>query len=86
MAELPDAKRWFQGFIDVTRWIKDIGTIIRIIIVLAITYVLVIGGMALYKHWMPKPKTPTIHHVETIEGKCEIMQDKQTKWGFINLW
>ena len=59
MAELPDAKKWFSGFIDVTRYIKDAGTIIRMVVIVASCYALLIGGIALYKKWVPPPKQKT---------------------------
>ena len=85
--ELPDAKKWFTGFIDVTRYIKDFGTIIRFVLILCVAYLLVVGGTALWKRAMPKPKVPTVSSVDC-KGNCEISGDvdKRVKWGFVNLW
>ena len=85
MPELPDAKKWFTGFIDVTRYIKDIGTIIRAILIICIAYLLVVGGVSLWKRAMPKPKVPTVTTLNNT-GPCEVNGDKKTKFGLINLW
>ena len=85
--ELPNAGKWFNGFIDVTRWIKDIGTILRIIVIIVVAYILFVGAIALWKKWIPAPKkkTPTtIESVNCTNGKCEISSgDKTSKFGVI---
>ena len=83
--ELPDAKKWFTGFIDVTRWIKDIGTLIRVVIIIIVAYLLFVGGVAAWKWVMPKPKVPTVSVLNNT-GPCEVNGDKKTKFGLINLW
>jgi hypothetical protein len=87
MPELPDAKKWAFGFVDITRWIKDVGTLIRIVIIIAICYLLYVGGVAIWKRVVPI-KEPQ-NSVETINcpgGKCEVTTgDKRTNWGFINI-
>lgn len=56
--ELPDFGKWITGFIDVTRWIKDIGTLLRIVAIVGMAYVLLVGGIALWKRWIPVKKEP----------------------------
>lgn len=85
MAELPDAKKWFTGFIDITRWLKDIGTLIRLVAILVIAYILLVGGIALWKKWIPKPKPPKPPiTINDIYGDSKVEQgDKTSKFGII---
>ena len=85
--ETPDAKKWLVGFADVTRWIKDIGTLIRIVVIIAVCYLLFVGGMALWRRIVPpKPPIRAIESVNCAGGKCDIVTgDKRTNWGFINI-
>jgi hypothetical protein len=84
MAELPDAKKWFTGFIDVTRWIKDGGTLIRLVLIAFILFLLVIGIKQIKSLFIKKP-TPV---VETVTGGTVKIDtgEKKNKFGLFNLW
>jgi len=85
MPELPDAKKWFGGFFDVTRYIKDIGTILRVVLILFVAYLIVVGCVALWRRAMPQqPILPTVETVNT--ETCDIAHKKAWKFGLINLW
>lgn len=84
MAELPDAKKWFTGFIDVTRWIKDGGTLIRLALIVVILFLLVIG-IKQVKGFFARKQIPV---VETVTGGTVKIDtgEKKIKNGLFNLW
>jgi hypothetical protein len=84
MPELPDAKKWFTGFFDVTRWIKDSGTLIRLILITIIVIAVVFGLAQIKAMFNRKPA----HVIDTISGGTNkvITGDTKTKWGLLNLW
>jgi arginine exporter protein ArgO len=81
--ELPNAKKWFNGFFDVTRYIKDFGAMLRFVIIVGIIYLLILGSFVLYKKYTtPKQKT-TIGEVSG--GKIDASTcDTKTKIGVVN--
>ena len=86
MPELPDAKKWFTGFIDVTRWIKDVGTLGRLLMIAAIFFLLVIGAGKARQLFFPRAQAP----VPTISGGENTLdysqQKTKNKIGVFNLW
>lgn len=83
MAELPDAKKWFTGFFDVTRYIKDLGTIFRMILILSVIYLVGIGGLAMYKRIVAKKEKTTIG---AVTGNVDASTcNTKTKIGLINI-
>lgn len=84
MAELPDAKKWFTGFIDVTRWIKDGGTLVRLVLIAVILFLLVIG-IKQVKGFFVRKQIPV---VETVTGGSVKIDtgEKRIKNGLFNLW
>jgi len=91
MPELPDAKKWFTGFFDITRWIKDGGILLRIVGILGVCYLLYVGGTALWRKMVPpKPVPRIVETVNSTNGKVEVVNEKKIekkiKFGLINLW
>ena len=84
MPELPDAKKWFTGFFDVTRWIKDGGTLIRLVLIVIILFLLVIG-IKQVKGFFVKKQTPVVETVTGGSVKIDTGEKKQ-KFGIFNLW
>jgi hypothetical protein len=83
LAELPDAKKWFTGFFDVTRYIKDFGTILRMILILSLIYFIGMGGVAFYKRIISKKEKTTIGQVQ---GNVDASTcNTKTKIGLINI-
>lgn len=83
MGELPDAKKWFGGFFDVTRYIKDLGTIFRMVLIIGVIYLVGIGGLAMYKRIAAKPAKTTIGAVSG--GKVDASTNgTKTKIGVLN--
>lgn len=85
MAEVFEWKKWFSGMVDVTRILKDAGTLIRMVFIISVAYLLLVGGVSIWKRAMPKPKVPTVQNVEC-KGNCEISGDKKMKVGLLNIW
>lgn len=88
MAELPDAGKWFTGFFDVTRYIKDFGTILRAVLIVTVAYLLFVGGVAVWKKFIPSKPKPVVHTIESITGgdnsKCDLSSgERVNKFGFI---
>ncbi len=84
MPELPDAKKWFTGFIDVTRWIKDGGTLVRLVLIAVILLLLVLG-LKQIKGFFVRKQIPVI---ETVTGGTVKVDtgEKKNKFGIFNLW
>ena len=84
MPELPDAKKWFTGFIDVTRWIKDGGTLIRLVLIAVILLLLVLG-LKQVKGFFVRKQIPVIESVSGGSVKVDT-GEKKIKNGIFNLW
>ena len=81
--ELPNAKKWFGGFLDVTRYIKDFGAMLRFVIIGGIIYCLVLGSFIMYKKYTKPLQKTTIGTVQG--GKIDASTcDTKTKVGVIN--
>lgn len=86
MPELPDAKKWFTGFFDVTRWIKDGGTLIRLLIISLSIFLLALGAGKL-KQLFYSRKLPQIPNITGGENTFDNSQQKtKNKIGLFNLW
>lgn len=83
MGEAWDWKKAFLGLVDPTRWMKDMLTGVRLLMIVIVAYVLVVGGIALWKHWMPKKKLPVSVQIDTVSGGTVLNGDRNTKWGII---
>ncbi len=83
--ELPNAGLWANGFIDITRWIKDSGTLIRLIVIIALGFLLWTGIKEITGLFKRKPMETNISNVT---GKVYIdnTAEKKTKFGLFNLW
>ena len=84
MPELPDAKKWFTGFMDVTRWIKDGGTLIRLVLIAVILLLLVLG-LKQVKGFFVRKQIPVIESVSGGSVKVDT-GEKKIKNGIFNLW
>jgi len=68
MAETVDWKKWFSGFFDPTRIIKDAGTLIRMVIILAICFFTYLGLKQVNIMFKPKTAQPSVGQV-TAQGE-----------------
>jgi hypothetical protein len=86
MAELPDAKKWFTGFFDVTRWIKDGGTLIRLILI-CIIIIAIVFGLAQIRGMITRKKP--INVIDSVCGNATVKVttgDQKIKNGLLNIW
>lgn len=84
--ELPDAKKWFTGWIDVTRWIKDFGTLGRLLVIAIVFFLLAVGAGKVKQIFFSRslPPLPTISGGE---NNLDYSQQKtKNKIGIFNLW
>lgn len=86
--ELFDWKKFAMGFFDPTRILKDAGTLIRMIVILAICFFVWLGIKEIRVMFQPKPVHPTI---ETVSGgqvntDASVNAKKVQKFGLLNLW
>lgn len=86
MPELFDWKKWFSGMVDLTRWAKDFGTLIRLVGILILVFLIIAGGVGIWKRIMPKQPQKTTIGECTGNSKVDASTDKKMKWGLINLW
>lgn len=84
--ELPDAKKWFTGFADVTRWIKDLGTLGRLLIIVIIFFLLVVGAGKVKQLFFSRALAP-LPTISGGENTLDYSQQKtKNKIGVFNLW
>lgn len=87
MGEAFEWKKWFAGMVDITRIFKDVGTLIRMVVILCIAYLLFVGGVAIWKRWVPvkKPSAPITATASFANGgRCDVSSgDKTNKFGVI---
>lgn len=86
--ELPDAGKWFGGFIDITRWIKDGGTLVRLVVILILGFLLYTGVKDVLGLFKKPMAVPGITATNTTGGKINVdtTQQKRWKFGIFNLW
>ncbi len=85
--ELPDAKKWFTGFFDITRWIKDGGTLIRLLLIAAAIWLLALGAGRIKQLFFTPPAPPQIQGVSGGKVSVDNSQQKvKNKIGVFNLW
>lgn len=82
--ELPDAKKWWGGFTDVTRWVKDAGTWVRLIVISFALFALIMGATALWRIIVPK-KTDKPAIGQVTGGTVDASNNKKIKVG-LNLF
>jgi hypothetical protein len=89
--EVWDWKKALYGFVDPVRVLKDAFTAIRLVIIVIICYLLFVGGVAIWKRWIPakkEPKPPITQTTGNITGGDKSKLDmstgeRTTKWGVI---
>ena len=85
MAETFSWGKWFGGFIDPTRILKDAGTLIRLALILAICIACYLGIKQVSVMWGKKP-TPTSSISGMTGGVVENVgtKTKTCKFGILN--
>lgn len=92
MANEPwDWGKAFTGLFDVTRFLKSCFMGLQILLAVVVCYVLFVGGVALWKKWIPQPKPvkpPVVTTIGTITGgngsKADLSTGERTnKFGVI---
>lgn len=76
-----DWRKALYSFVDPVRVLKDAFTGIRIVLALVVAYVLFVGGVALWKKWIPQakpPKPPVVQTLGNVTGGDKSKLDMST--------
>ena len=90
MEEVFDWKKWFTGMFDITRWGKDIGTLIRLACITAIVIACCFGIPAVLGKIntmiTPKKVQPTIGDVSggKVVTDASVNSKREIKLGILN--
>lgn len=79
-----DGVKWIKGFFDLTRWTKDLATLLRILVWFIVAFALLVGTVKI-KNWL-FPKDKPVAQNTAITGdtnKVENVGTKNNKWGLL---